>query len=164
MILTGEGGMGKLHIIQSVTECFKRQNIPHKLGKGAYTGIAASLIRGKMLHVLFSLTINQRGMSSMAKIQQLAHFWEGREYLIIDKFLMASQTLFVRISTILGLIWQHNNPGETCMKHWGGVNVIICVDFHQFKTVVQKKTAPLYWPINSLIDNEVEAMGSELFQ
>ncbi len=29
-----------------------------KLGKGAYTGIAASLIRGKMLHVLFGLTIN----------------------------------------------------------------------------------------------------------
>ena len=72
--------------------------------------------------------------------------------------------LFARISTILGLIWQHNNPGETCMKPWGGVNVIICGDFHQFKPVVQKKMALLYWPINSLIDNEVEAMGSELFQ
>ena len=58
MILTREGGMGKLHIIQSVMEYFERQNIPHKLGKGAYTGIAASLIRGKMLHVLFGLTIN----------------------------------------------------------------------------------------------------------
>ncbi len=50
------------------------------------------------------------------------------------------------------------------MKPWGGVNVIICGDFHQFKPVVQKKMALLYWPINSLIDNEVEAMGSELFQ
>ena len=68
MILTGEGGMGKSGVIQSVMEYFKRQNVPHKLGKGAYTGIAASLIGGKMLHVLFGLTINWGGMLSAAKI------------------------------------------------------------------------------------------------
>ena len=99
----------------------------------------------------------------MHKIHQLACSWSSKEYLIINKFLMVSQTMFARMSTILGLISQHNNPGETGTKPWGGVNIIICGDFHQFKPVVQKKAAPLYWPINFLIDNEEDATGSKLY-
>ena len=48
------------------------------------------------------------------------------------------------------------DPGEKATKPWGGVNVILCGDFHQFKPVVQKKSTPLYWPVHSLIDNEEE--------
>ncbi len=45
---------------------------------------------------------------------------------------------------------------------------MICGDFHwQFEgnfiePVVQKKWAPLYWPVNLLIDNKEEVTGSEL--
>ena len=57
MILTGEGGTGKSWVIQSVLQYFEKQNIPEKLSKGMYTGIAASLIGGKMLHAFFGFTI-----------------------------------------------------------------------------------------------------------
>ncbi len=76
---------------------------------------------------------------------------------------MVSHTLLAWMSTILGLIWQHNNPTETSSLLWGGMNVIISGDFHQFKLVVQKKSAPLYWPVNVMQDNKEEAMGSKLY-
>ena len=57
MVLTGEGGTGKSRVIDTVTQYFKNENIPDKLAKGAYTGITASLIGGKTLHVLFGLTV-----------------------------------------------------------------------------------------------------------
>ena len=123
-----------------VMKYFKKMNAVEKLAKKVYTGITASLIGGKTLHVLFGLTIQQSGMLSTNKIQQLA-----------------------QMSTILGLIWQHNNPTNTSSLPWGGMNIIISGDFHQFKPIVQKKRAPLYWPVNAMQDNEEEAMGSELY-
>src|SRR5260221_1851840 len=142
---------------------FKKMNAVEKLAKKVYTGITASLIGGKTLHVLFGLTIQQSGMLSTNKIQQLAQVWSRKEYLIINEYLMVSCTLLAQMSTILGLIWQHNNPTNTSSLPWGGMNIIISGDFHQFKPIVQKKRAPLYWPVNAMQDNEEEAMGSELY-
>ncbi len=102
-------------------------------------------------------------MPSMNKIQQLTQMWSRKEYLIINEYSMVSCTLLAWMSTILGLIWQHNNPTDTSSPPWGGMNIIISGDFHQFKPVVQKKSAPLYWPVNAMQDNEEEAMGSELY-
>ncbi|KAJ3897533.1 hypothetical protein F5879DRAFT_782230, partial [Lentinula edodes] len=50
IILYGEGGTGKLRVIQTITEAFGRHNMRGLLLKGAYTGVAASLIDGKTLH------------------------------------------------------------------------------------------------------------------
>ena len=163
MMQTGEGGTGKSRVIQSVTQYFEKHNIPTMQAKGVYTGIAASLFGGKTLHILFGFTPHHGGMPSAQKIWQLAQYWGTKEYLIIDEFLMVSHTFLARMSTVLGLIWHHNHPEEATSRPFGGVNVIICGDFHQFKPVVQKKSVPLYWPINSQIDNEEEAMGSELY-
>jgi hypothetical protein len=85
-------------------------------------------------------------MPSGRKIEKLARKWWGKEYPIIDEFSMVSRTLFARMSTILGLIRQHNHLEEATMKHWGGLSVIICGDCHQFKPVGQGGGTPLYWP------------------
>ncbi|KAL1709620.1 hypothetical protein EV121DRAFT_172280, partial [Schizophyllum commune] len=50
MIVYGEGGTGKSRVIQTVTNLFKERRRPYLLIKGAYTGVAASLIDGKTLH------------------------------------------------------------------------------------------------------------------
>ncbi|KAL1664745.1 hypothetical protein GGF50DRAFT_23737, partial [Schizophyllum commune] len=50
MIVYGEGGTGKSRVIQTVTDYFKQKGRSCLLLKGAYTGIAASLIDGKTLH------------------------------------------------------------------------------------------------------------------
>ena len=139
MIPMGEGGTGKSHIIHAITQFFKRNCAREMLAIGAYTGIAVSLISGKTLHVLFDLTPNRMGIPSATKIHKLASLWEGKKYLIIDKFSMVLQTLLAWMSTILSFIWHHNHPTKTCLNSWGGMNVIICGDFHQFKPVIQKK-------------------------
>src|SRR5260370_41542937 len=66
------------------------------------------------------------------------------------------------MSSILSLIWLHNNT-ESKLKSWGGMTVIICKDFHQFKPVVQKAMAPLYWPSNTMNDSAEEVTSSELY-
>ena len=76
---------------------------------------------------------------------------------------MVSQSLLAQMSTILSLIWHHNNPMESSLKSWGGMNIIICGDFHQFKPVIQKATAPLYWPSNAMNDSAEEVTGSQLY-
>ena len=116
MVLTGEGGMGKSQVIDAVTQYFENENVPDKLAKGAYTGIAASLIGGKTLHVLFGLTVQQGGIPSTHKIRQLAGFWRSIQYLIIDEFSMVSQSLFARLSTILGLVSDYNNSEQDGTK------------------------------------------------
>jgi hypothetical protein len=120
-------------------------------------------VERQTLHVLFGLTVNWAGMPSPAKIRKLAASWERKKYLIIDEYSMVSHALLARMSSILSLIWQHNHPMETSTKSWGGLNVIICRDFHQFKPVVQKSTAPLYWPCNAWTDTPEEVMGSEVY-
>ncbi|KAF8137246.1 hypothetical protein EV363DRAFT_1138415, partial [Boletus edulis] len=52
MIIPGEGGVGKSKTIQTITENFNRLGASHLLAKSAYTGIAASIIDGKTLHVI----------------------------------------------------------------------------------------------------------------
>jgi DNA replication protein DnaC len=49
MIIPGEGGTGKSHTIQAITNSFIQRNVKSWLVKGAYTGIAASIINGSTL-------------------------------------------------------------------------------------------------------------------
>ncbi|KAI6116457.1 hypothetical protein F5141DRAFT_1213054 [Pisolithus sp. B1] len=89
MIIPGEGGVGKSKTIQTITEDFQRQGLAHILVKGAYTGIAASMIDGKTLHVLGMIPLNGRPQS--AKVQKkLTDFWQTKDYLIIDEISMVS--------------------------------------------------------------------------
>ncbi|KAF9487115.1 hypothetical protein BDN71DRAFT_1370705, partial [Pleurotus eryngii] len=50
MIVHGEGGTGKLKVIQTITSYFHTCRASGLLLKAAYTGIAASLIDGKTTH------------------------------------------------------------------------------------------------------------------
>jgi Cdc6-like AAA superfamily ATPase len=47
MILSGEGGTGKSHVIHAIAQYLESHNATQLLAMGAYTGIAASLIGGK---------------------------------------------------------------------------------------------------------------------
>ncbi|KAF8123277.1 hypothetical protein EV363DRAFT_1089217, partial [Boletus edulis] len=52
MVIPGEGGVGKSKTIQTITENFEQLSASNLLAKSAYTGIAASIIDGKTLHVI----------------------------------------------------------------------------------------------------------------
>ena len=59
MIIHGKGEMSKSHVIQTITEFFEFKGVSSLLVKGAFTGIAASLIRDKTLHNMGHIPILQ---------------------------------------------------------------------------------------------------------
>ncbi|KAI1782351.1 hypothetical protein LXA43DRAFT_858710, partial [Ganoderma leucocontextum] len=59
MVVYGEGGTGKSRVVQTVTEAFSGRDSAFLLVKAAYTGIAASLIDGKTLHVIAHISVHR---------------------------------------------------------------------------------------------------------
>ena len=47
---------------------------------------------------------------------------------------------------------------------FGGLNVILVGDFHQFPPVVTSQSAPLYWPANASRDSEDDILGRKIFE
>ncbi|KAG2036330.1 hypothetical protein BDR03DRAFT_983103 [Suillus americanus] len=49
-------------------------------------------------------------------------------------------------------------------KPFGGVNVIIIGDFHQFPPIAGGKNVPLFWPCNPSKDNAEKLLGRKLYE
>lgn len=49
-------------------------------------------------------------------------------------------------------------------KPFGGVNIILVGDFHQFPPVVSKKSAPLYYPSNNVSDCAEKMTGRKIHE
>ncbi len=160
MQLTGEGGTGKSKVIQMVTEAFEKLGAHMRLLKGAYTRIAACSIRGATLHSLCGVPVRGK-QPSMATLSKLVIVWQNIWYLIIDEYSMISRTFLAWISSTLSLIMDHIQ-GHVEDLPFGGINVIICGDFHQFPPVCSQPLAPLYWPA-SMDELNDDTMGSKLY-
>jgi hypothetical protein len=161
MIIPGEGATGKSHTIQTITNGFIQHNVKHWLVKGAYTGIAASIIDGSTLHVLTAMPI--RGSRSAKTMKKLKDFWTGKKYLIIDEMSMLSREFLAKISKILTIVLGTEDDNSKDMS-FGGLNVILAGDFHQFPPVVSRRSAPLFYPNNSRFDNTEELIGREIYE
>jgi len=130
MLIPREGGVGKLKTIQTITENFCSKGVGHILAKAAYTGIAASLVDGKTLHVLVQIPVNGHTQSQKTA-RKLAAFWKNKLCLIIDEKSMVSRTFFARLSAYI--VKGKALAGESdTNKPFGGVNIILSGDFHQF--------------------------------
>jgi hypothetical protein len=150
MVILGEGGTGKSRVIQAVAAHFERLQVGHMLVKGAYTGIAASIINGRTLHVLTAMPL--KGVRSAKTMKKLAKFWRDKKYLIINEVSMLSRQFLAKLSKIITTVFSSNKNGDSNMP-FGGLNVILVGDFHQFPPVVSKRGAPLYYPNNPHFDN-----------
>ena len=162
MVIPGEGGVEKSKTIQTITENFTSQGMKHRLVKGAYTGIATSIIDGKTLHVSGGIRVNGRKPGAQA-LKKLAKFWKGKDYLIIDEELMVGRKFFVQLSKAICCAKSLNSEGDVD-KPFGGPNVILVGDFHQFPPVVSKRSAPLYYPRNPSLDSAEEMMGRSIYE
>ena len=47
---------------------------------------------------------------------------------------------------------------------FGGLNMILVGDFHQFPPVVARRSAPLYWPVDFNNDSEEDIVGRKIFE
>ncbi|SRR6266404_723220 len=145
MVMPGEGGTGKSRTIQAITRNFHHLRVGHTLVKSAYTGIAASLIDGKTLHIIAQIPVNN-GKRSQKGNRKLTTFWSNKQYLIIDKMLMVACHILAKVSAAVTTV-KLSRGMEDRELPFGGVNVILVGDFHQFPPVGGK---PLYWQLDSI--------------
>lgn len=161
MILHGEGGTGKSLVLQTITKYFEAQSQANTLAKGAYTGIAASLIEGRTLHTLARIGINgSTSLSDKAK-QNLETTWRDVRYLIVDEVSMVDRALLATLSRRLSLAKTGSSDSDL---PFGGINVILCGDLHQFPPVARKKRAPLYVTADRALDSEDECIGRSIWE
>ena len=146
MILYGEGGTGKSRVIQTITEAFAARGVSHMLMKAAYTGVAASLVDGKTTHIIGSLSLGSKDNISDATKKKLQDFWRNIRYLIIDEYSMLSKSFLATLSRNIS-IGMEGSEGFQRGVSFGGLNVILCGDLHQFPPVACGKREPLYYPI-----------------
>ncbi|KAF5310090.1 hypothetical protein D9619_010532 [Psilocybe cf. subviscida] len=131
MYVSGVGGTGKSHVINSVVKLFEAFGCRDLLALGAPTGIAAVLIGGQTLHSLALL--NPSGKAG--KIERLTQIWKAKRCLIIDEVSMIGAKFLSQFSNRLREA--KTGGGDTVLSPFGGVNVVFMGDFGQLKPPVQ---------------------------
>jgi hypothetical protein len=161
MLICGEGGTGKSRLIQAITEMFERRQSAKMVVKGAYTGIAASVINGKTLHVLFKLAAHGNKAPSEAVLRKVATTLQPVSYIIIDEMSMVSRKIFARISSTLVKV-AHILKREKADEPFGGFNMIVVGDHHQFPPIMGGQRGSLYYQAIAS-ESEDEVLGSTLY-
>jgi hypothetical protein len=135
MYVSGVGGTGKSHVINTVVKLFERLGRRRDLLLSAPTGIAAVLIKGYTIH---ALTFLPKSKFHSVSVEELQNIWRDMRYLIINETSMVSATLLAQISQRLTIAKGMDQSSGGAM--FGGVNVLFCGDQGQLKPVRQKAT------------------------
>ncbi|KAF9782784.1 hypothetical protein BJ322DRAFT_990533, partial [Thelephora terrestris] len=86
-------------------------------------------------------------VSDAAK-KKLQEFWRNIRYLIIDEYSMLSKSFLAALSRNISIGMEGSQGFQQGMS-FGGVNVVLCGDLHQFPPVACRKREPLYYPIST---------------
>ncbi|TFY81855.1 hypothetical protein EWM64_g2158 [Hericium alpestre] len=162
LLIHGEGGTGKSKVIQTITEYFATRRVSHKLIKAAYTGVAASLIDGKTTHTIGMISQRGNQLSDESKAK-LSEFWTHYEYLILDECSMLSKTFLAKLSRHIGVGKQKPGASNSSLS-FGGINVILCGDFHQFPPVAVANHEALYLPADLTRDSLDSQIGRAIYE
>ena len=163
MILYGEGGTGKSRVIQTITEVFEARGSKHMLVKAAYTGVAASLVDGKTTHVIAGISVHSKGTIKEEAKKKLQEFWQDVRYLIIDEFSMLSRSFLATLSRNISIGLEGASYARDD-RSFGGLNVILCGDLHQFPPVACAKSEALYHPVNPIKDSDDAKIGRRIYE
>jgi hypothetical protein len=164
MILYGEGGTGKSAVIQTVTDAFEERGVNAILLKAAYTGVAASLIQGKTLHTIGNISVDESGQVSLSDEtkEKLQKFWKDRTYLIIDEHSMISKSFLAKLSRHIGV---GKGADAKLDQSFGGINVILCGDLHQFPPVATARQNALFYRDPPRVKDPTDAiLGRQIYE
>ena len=161
MITYGEGGTGKSQVIQTTTEYFDKREVPRLLLKSAYTGIAASLVKGKTTHYIGQISYQELDAMGDETRKKLEKIWQHAAYLIIDEFSMISKSFLARLSRNISVGVHGSRPKSK--YSFGGINVILFGDLHQFPPVVTKTRESLFYPTH-MSDTDDAKLGRMIYE
>jgi len=94
-----------------------------------------------------SLSLGSKGSVTDASKKKLQDFWRNIRYLIIDEYSMLSKTFLATLSRNI-TIGMEGSSGFRPGQSFGGLNIILCGDLHQFPPVACGKREALYYPIS----------------
>ena len=104
-----------------------------------------------------------KGIRSAKTMKKLARFWKDKKYLIIDEVSMLSRQFLAKLSKIIMTVFCGNEKGDGNLP-FGGLNVVLVGDFHQFPPVATGRAAPLYYPNNAHFDSTDAMISRELYE
>lgn len=135
MLMIGPGGTSKTVVINEITHMFAVLGANDMLSKTATSGVATTLISGTTLHYWAALPmiICQKDGWIEKPSKKMKDRREKNilpcNYLILDEASMATTEVFEATSSIAGFV---KNGSSDPAQGFGGINVILVRDFHQF--------------------------------
>lgn len=96
-------------------------------------------------------------------MKRLREFWRVKKNLVIDEMSMLSREFFAKLSRILTTVIEEDEDRKKGLL-FGGLNMILVGDFHQFPPVACRRSAPLFYPNNVRFDKVDEIIGREIYE
>jgi hypothetical protein len=95
--------------------------------------------------------------------KKLQSFWRDKLYFIIDEFSMIGKSFLTSLSKNIS-IGKQSSESEQLGLSFGGINVILCGDLHQFPPIAQNPQQYLYRPSNMLSDSLDCQIGRSIYE
>ena len=151
MMVVGAGGTSKTTMLNAITASFEKKRAPHLLKKTAMSGVAASLVGGTTLHWFAGIppqAIPQSDVwpdnSSKSIKDRRNNNIQNTAWLAIDEIGMCTSDVLTLLSQVCGKVRADDSAASSTVP-FGGLNVLLTGDFHQFPPV-GNSSAALYCP------------------
>jgi hypothetical protein len=147
MLINGPGGTGKSTLLNAIASSFARLDASHLIKTTALSGVAASLIGGTTLHWFAGLPPMLTPQSDIWPDNSSKHIKDRRAknlqpilWLFIDEISMCTVDLFTLLSQVCGKVRAGDATAAATIP-FGGLNITILGDFHQFPPVGRRSSA-----------------------
>lgn len=134
VLITGQGGTGKSHLVRIVIKALK-ELYPRKVAVTAATGIAGILIDGSTFHRWTKLGLMKEEadvlLNKVLKFPKAKITWQGVQVLLIDEISMFDPTLLTKFDYIA------RRARKQMDLPFGGIQVIFIGDFLQIPPVAK---------------------------
>ena len=150
VIVHGQGRTGKSALLNAISKTFEDLGASNLLVKTAMSSITASIIGGQTLHSWVALPIttprSDKWLTHLSKEVQMHQKKNMGSvlWLTIDEMSMMMTSMLVHLSQATGVVWT-GLTGIDLSIAFGGLNMLMLGDFHQFPPVMSA-TRELYYP------------------
>lgn len=163
----GPGGTGKSTMLNAITKTFEELGASDLLFKTALSGVAASLIGGTTLHWWAGIPAQRNPQSDDWMDSSSKEIRSRREKNIadiqcvaIDEVSMMTTDLVTLTSQVAGKVRSGNGDMNSTVP-FGGLNVLLMGDFHQFEPVGKRQQA--LYSRGSSDDKRTSIIGRSLY-
>lgn len=165
VLIHGQGGTGKTALLNAIANTFESVGSSALLAKTAMSGVAASIVEGVTLHSWAGLPIRapstNKWVTHPSKIMAVRRRLNmgSTVWLMIDEKSMLNSLQLSQLSQVMSIVRTGIFSLEPSIP-FGGINVALLGDFHQFPPIANSKKV-LY---NSSPDSHDAQIGRTLFE